>query len=143
MTDFTPDMLAALHAASFDTPRPWSATEFAGLLSMKDVFLTTGAGPSFALGRYVPDEVELLTIAVSPEARGRGLGRAMLRRYEAEAQNRGATQSFLEVAANNIPAISLYLSEGYSESGHRKAYYTAPDGTKIDARMFTKRINQT
>ncbi len=133
-------MLADIHAASFETPRPWSETEFAGLLSMQGVFLVTGDGPSFALGRYVAEESELLTIAVSPEARGQGLGRRMLNAYDAAARTQGARASFLEVAADNVAAISLYLSEGYSESGRRKAYYTAPDGAKIDALIFEKRI---
>lgn len=110
---------------------------------MAGVFLVTSDSPSFALGRYVAEEAELLTIAVSPEARGRGLGRDMLQAYEEDARQQGALTSFLEVAADNVTAISLYLSEGYSESGRRKAYYTAPDGSKIDALIFEKRINHS
>ncbi|MBU2868785.1 GNAT family N-acetyltransferase [Pacificibacter marinus] len=130
--------LAALHKASFTLPRPWSETEFAGLLSMADVFLTCGDGPSFALGRVVAGEAELLTLAVDPNAQGRGLGRVALEAYEVEARRRGADISFLEVATTNTVAIKLYLSHGYAESGRRRAYYAAPDGTKIDAFVFSK-----
>ncbi|WP_417261868.1 ribosomal protein S18-alanine N-acetyltransferase [Celeribacter sp.] len=143
MAQTVPEMLAEIHAASFETPRPWSATEFAGLLSMTGVFLVTGDGPSFALGRFVPHEAELLTLAVAPEARGQGLGRKILKAYEKEADRQIALKSFLEVAADNEAAISLYLSEGYSESGRRKQYYTAPDKTKVDALVMEKRIKHT
>lgn len=136
-------LLADIHAASFETPRPWSASEFEGLLSMTGVFLVTGDGPSFAIGRFVPHECELLTLAVAPEARGRGLGRKILRAYEKEAENLLALKSFLEVAATNEVAISLYRAEGYHESGLRKGYYRAPDKSKIDALLFTKRIKHT
>jgi len=134
--------LAALHKASFTLPRPWSETEFAGLLSMADVFLTCGDGPSFALGRVVVGEAELLTLAVDPSAQGRGLGRAALDGYEGEARRRGADISFLEVATTNTVAIKLYMSHGYSESGRRRAYYAAADGTKVDAFVFSKPLDQ-
>lgn len=103
----------------------------------------TGEGPSFALGRAVAGETELLTLAVAPEARGHNLGRRALQGYEAEALVRGAEDAFLEVATDNTVAISLYRSEGYRESGRRKGYYVTPDGEKIDALVFTKRIKQT
>jgi ribosomal-protein-alanine N-acetyltransferase len=130
--------LAALHKTCFTMPRSWSETEFEGLLSMRDVFLTAGEGPSFALGRVVVGEAELLTLAVDPNAQGCGFGRKALDAYEAEARQRDATISFLEVAANNSVAITLYLSHGYSESGRRRAYYTATDGAKVDALVFSK-----
>ena len=62
----------------------------------------------------------------------------MLRAYHAEAQRRGAQTSFLEVAESNPIAIGLYRAGGYVESGRRKAYYTSPEGGKIDALVFAK-----
>lgn len=138
----SPADLAALHKASFTTPRPWSETEFAGLLSMAGVFLICGDGPSFALGRVMVGEAELLTLAVHPNAQGRGLGREALVAYEAGAGARGGETSFLEVASTNTTAIALYLSHGYSESGRRRAYYSAPNGAKIDALVFSKPLEQ-
>lgn len=138
----TPDLeaLAALHASCFTTPRPWSANEFKDLLSLKEVFLVSGDGPAFALGRVVVTEAELLTLAVSPEAQGRGFGRAALTAYEAQARALGAEDSFLEVAEDNATAISLYKSAGYRESGRRKAYYTTPEREYRDALVLTKRL---
>jgi ribosomal-protein-alanine N-acetyltransferase len=112
----------------------------AGLLSLPEVFLTCGAGPSFALGRVAAGEVELLTLAVSPEGQGRGHGRAALTAFEDDAKNLGAQTCFLEVADNNTAAIGLYLSQGYSESGKRPKYYATPNGQKIDALVMMKAL---
>lgn len=136
------DSLAALHSASFTTPRPWSSTEFAGLLAMKDTFLAQANTSAFALGRVVLDEAELLTVAVAPTARGQGLGRAALAQYEADAVKRGATVSFLEVAATNEVAIALYRSSGYEQTGRRPRYYRQPDDTFCDALIFSKSLKE-
>lgn len=66
MTD--PPELAALHARCFTSPRPWLAREFAALLGHASIFLCH-APQGFLLGRVVVDEAELLTLAVTPEAR--------------------------------------------------------------------------
>jgi ribosomal-protein-alanine N-acetyltransferase len=130
--------LAALHKSCFTMPRPWSETEFAGLLSLPDVFVICGAGPSFSMGRVVVGEAELLTLAVAPSAQGQGLGRTALQAYETAAIARSAETSFLEVAATNTTAIALYQSHGYSESGKRRAYYTGPNREKVDALVLSK-----
>lgn len=135
--------LAALHKASFETPRPWSCEDFAGLLSAPGVFLVTEDGPSFALGRVVLDEVELLTIAVPPNARRQGLGRKVLVAFEDRARALGAAHAFLEVSAVNPVAIALYQSQGWVQAGRRTNYYRTPDGTHVDALILTKALNAT
>lgn len=107
---------------------------------MPGVFLVTGQGPGFALGRAIAGEAELLTLAVAPAARGQGHGRSILTAFEAQALAQEAEMAFLEVAADNAPAIALYQSAGYRESGLRKGYYTTPDGAKIDALLFKKAL---
>lgn len=129
--------MAALHALCFETPRPWSATEFTDLCAMRGVFLA-GTETAFAMGRVIADEAELLTLAVHPGARRAGLGRAQLDRFEATAAAAGARTAFLEVAADNDAARALYRAAGYAESGRRTAYYTAPNGAKIDALILHK-----
>ncbi|WP_375175726.1 GNAT family N-acetyltransferase [Pseudooceanicola sp.] len=133
----TPAELAALHAAAFTTPRPWSEAEFASLLSDPHCFLVTQAG-AFALGRVIADEAELLTIATPPSLRRRGLGRACLTGFDTAARARNARQAFLEVAANNAAAIALYLGNGWTISGKRPGYYRAPDGSRVDAQILGK-----
>ncbi|MDE3238819.1 MAG: ribosomal protein S18-alanine N-acetyltransferase [Paracoccaceae bacterium] len=133
----TPDALARLHAASFTTPRPWSAAEFASLLSSPGVFLT-GTEAGFAMGRAVLDEAELLTIVIDPARRGQGLGRALLAAFHADAAAQGACRAFLEVSAENAPAIGLYRSAGWQEDGRRPRYYATPEGRRIDALLFSR-----
>ncbi len=135
----TPDQLATLHAVAFTGQRPWSAREFADLLAAPSVFLSHRPH-GFALGRVAADEAELLTLAVAPAARRQGIGRQLLAAFEAAAQRRGATIAFLDVADDNCPAIALYRSAGYAETGRRVAYYQRPDAPAAAALMMTKAL---
>lgn len=135
----SPAELAAVHAASFETPRPWSADEFAALLTMPGAFLVPDPA-GFALGRVVLDEAELLTIAVAPAARRRGIGRRLLDGFETEARRRGALRAFLEVSAENPAALALYRAAGYGQDGTRRGYYRTADGRRVDAAIFSKAL---
>ena len=72
------------------------------------------------------DEGSVTNIAVHPDFRRRGLGRAVVLRMLDEAKKRGIRSVFLEVRVSNEAARSLYLSEGFSEIGRRKNFYRAP-----------------
>ncbi len=128
----TPEALAALHAASFTMPRPWSAIEFAGLLADRHVFLLTESG-GFLLARVVADEAELLTLAVAPTMRRQGLGRRLVAQFLMQAKLQGATRAFLEVSTENVLATRLYAISGFVETGRRKGYFHGPDGRPADA----------
>lgn len=122
----TPEGMAALHAGSFAGPARWSAQSFSALLEDPQVFRV--ARPSaFLLARVVLEEVELLTLLVDPGARGRGIGRALLTAFDAEAGSRGAREAFLEVAADNSPARALYDRTGWTQVGQRPGYYDGTD----------------
>jgi GNAT superfamily N-acetyltransferase len=58
--------------------------------------------------------VNIHDLAVLPETRGRGVGRALLAAVEAEALKRGACKITLEVLSGN-PARRLYAREGYGD----------------------------
>lgn len=73
---------------------------------------------------------DIHTVAVSPEARRQGIGRALVRALLDEASSRDIAQVFLEVRADNPGAIALYLEEGFHEITRRPGYYQ-PDG--VDA----------
>lgn len=77
----------------------------------------------FLLGRVIADEAELLTLAVDPDARRQGIGRALTSEFAAEAARHGARLAFLEVAADNRAAIALYQAQGWQEAGRRPGYY--------------------
>lgn len=133
--------MAALHRLSFVTPKPWSADEFAGLLADPLVFALTEA-EGLLIGRAVAGEAELLTIAVAPQARGRGIGARLMQRFLYQAQLRGAEEAFLEVAAGNAPAISLYRAHGFADAGLRRGYYRHPDGRAEDALVLRRALTR-
>lgn len=133
----TPETLAALHKSAMTAvPAPWSAQDFADLLASPNVFLVS-EDAGFALGRAVLDEAELLTLAVGPMSQRSGIGMRLLAGFESAAQKNGATRAFLEVAATNTAAKSLYVKAGWSKDGLRKGYYRANDRT-IDAILMSK-----
>ena len=136
----SPDALAALHAACFDTPRPWNAAEFASLLASTGCFLIA-VPTGFVLGRAVAGEAELLTLAVSPNARRHGTGKALVAGFADEARCRGAGEAFLEVAADNTAARALYAATGWQDAGRRPGYYRTPDGAAVDALVMRRSLD--
>jgi [ribosomal protein S18]-alanine N-acetyltransferase len=139
MPELSTNDMAAIHAASFTTPRPWSGAEIDSLLQSRFVFALCES-QGFLLGRALAGEAELLTLAVDPAARRQGLGAKLVSGFLAQARLRDATTAFLEVAADNLAAQSLYLGIGFTLSGRRKGYYHALDGTKQDALVFTRAL---
>ena len=87
----------------------------------------SGAVQGFAVVWLVHDELHVLNVAVAPEARRRGVARAILDRVEAQGREQGARIAMLEVRRGNGPAIALYRTLGYREVGVRPRYY-AEDG---------------
>ncbi|WP_062463110.1 ribosomal protein S18-alanine N-acetyltransferase [Demequina soli] len=79
---------------------------------------------------YDGDAFHLLNIAVVPDARGRGLGRALMDDFMAAAREEKAPDAWLEVAVDNVPALALYRSYGFEDVRIRRKYYQ-PEG--IDA----------
>lgn len=136
----TPEALAELHAAAFTVPRPWKAGEFASILQGDGVFVI-GDARGFILGRAIAGEAELLTLAVSPDARRQGKARALLAAFLFEAASRGAEKAFLEVAEDNIAAIALYTGAGFQRIGSRRGYFAASGGERIDAVVMNRKVD--
>jgi len=80
------------------------------------------------------DEIELLALGTRPDARQRGLARALLRRVIAFAGESRARRVCLEVGANNGAARALYESAGFVVFNVRRAYYqkTAEDALEME-----------
>jgi ribosomal-protein-alanine acetyltransferase len=78
-------------------------------------------------------QADIQTIAVAPEARRHGLGRALVVALLAEARARQAAEVFLEVRADNPNARALYESLGFEQIAVRPRYYQ-PDG--VDAQIM-------
>ncbi len=64
------------------------------------------------------------SIILAPEARGKGLGRALLTRIEAHAREEGAHQILAGVSSENADGIKFHLAMGYAEAARiREAGY--------------------
>ena len=117
--------IAALHKASFQ--RGWGEEEVYGLLIDKNVIahraMIGRAMAGFILSRLAAGEAEILSIAIAPKQRGRGLSRPLLDLNLRRLAGLGARTVFLEVDENNAPARALYRRAGFADVGRRKSYY--------------------
>jgi [ribosomal protein S18]-alanine N-acetyltransferase len=136
------DALAAVHALAFD--HGWSATDIADILNSPGAFALAvrqdGAPHAFILCRAIAGEAEILTLAIHPALRRRGLGRALLTAAIGAAQAAAAEAMFLEVAADNAAAIGLYAGAGFIRVGARPEYYRRAEGA-IDAIAMRRDLN--
>jgi [ribosomal protein S18]-alanine N-acetyltransferase len=118
-------VIAKLHAASFQ--RGWSEEEIQRLLTDRNVvghFLTIGRTiVGFILSRLAAGESEILSVAIAPGWRGRGLSRPLVELHLRRLAGLGARAVFLEVAETNAPANQLYRKAGFYEVGRRQGYY--------------------
>jgi ribosomal-protein-alanine N-acetyltransferase len=135
------EALAGAHALSFDTP--WSAADLTALLDSPGVFALAAREEQvvrgFILARAIAGEAEILTLAVEPDQRRQGLGRALLAAAEGAARAAGAETLFLEVAADNPAAIALYRAAGFESVGRRRGYYARAGGV-VDALVLRKAL---
>jgi len=94
----------------------------------------------FLLGRVAGPEAEILTLAVAPDNRRKGLARILLARFETALKAGNTEQIFLEVAEANHPAIALYRAAGFRDAGYRKDYYDGNNGQKSAALVMVKAL---
>ena len=121
-------MLADLEFASFDLP--WSVEAVRALLedglTRAWVARSSGRVVGGAILRVVAGEGELLRIAVRPEARRHGVGRALLGVILSAAADTCPLGVYLEVRASNVAARTLYARVGFVDHGRRRNYYQDP-----------------
>ncbi len=136
--------LAALEAELFPddawSERSWWA-ELAGRPRREYVVVADdGAGLVGYGGLDHGGEVsDVMTVAVAPRARGRGLGRRLLDELERRAGARGAGHVMLEVRADNVAATHLYETAGYTVLTTRRGYYQPG---AVDALVMRKTLRQ-
>ncbi len=89
-----------------------------------------GVFAGYLLGTVIPPEGEVYRIAVLPEARGKGVGDALLSAFLGE-----TPVCFLEVRESNSHARRLYERHGFVLVGTRRGYYKDP---KEDACIYKR-----
>ncbi|HEV7277597.1 MAG TPA: ribosomal protein S18-alanine N-acetyltransferase [Devosiaceae bacterium] len=135
--------IAALHARGFY--RGWSQEEFADYIAGRNtpVYVACDARrriAGFAMLRLAADEAELVTIAVDPRWRRRGVGVALLRALFDDLRMTPARRLFLEVAADNPAALALYAAHGFEKLAERQGYYSRPDGRPATAIVMAREL---
>lgn len=124
-------VIAEIHRASFT--QEWTADEIAVLASTPGVSVlvarrgswwTSTRPVGFLLLRTVADEAEILTVAVHPSNRGGGTGRSLVAEALRRLYRERIDHVFLEVAADNEPALAIYRGLGFRMVGERPAYYS-------------------
>jgi len=79
-----------------------------------------------AVRRIEPSVAELKRMYTRPQARGRGVARALLRALEAAASELGATRVVLETGTRQREALALYARAGYTPIPAWGEYTTSP-----------------
>ncbi|HEY6431712.1 MAG TPA: ribosomal protein S18-alanine N-acetyltransferase [Acetobacteraceae bacterium] len=118
--------LAEIHRAAFPPGEAWGADAIALQLGLPGGFGLLDPCGGMALARVAADEAELLTLAVAPQVRRRGIGRRLLIAAMERMAQAGAGTLFLEVSEANQAAQALYRSAGFRQAARRRGYY--PDG---------------
>ena len=85
--------------------------------------------------QIVPDEADMMNLAVSDDHRRKGIGRELVCSLLTALKERGIHSLTLEVRASNAPACALYESLGFLQVGRRPNYYQKP---KEDALILRK-----
>jgi ribosomal-protein-alanine N-acetyltransferase len=121
--------VAVIERAAFSDP--WSLRSFREALDSGSVYFAcarsdAGSVLGYVVAWFVADQGEIANIAVAPDQRGRGVGRALLDAALGEAARRGIAAVFLEVRDSNQRARELYASRGFEEVGRRRRYYRRP-----------------
>jgi ribosomal-protein-alanine N-acetyltransferase len=107
--------------------------DFEDCIAADAVFLVavvpaTGGGgvTGYVIARAIADEGEILNLAVAPDGRRGGVGRALVTEVLRVLGGRGVRDVFLEVRESNAGARALYAAQGFREVGRRSRYYRRP-----------------
>ena len=111
---------------------PWSEAALSLLCREGGVGVVVPDGESETAKAYggmtvVLDEGSITNIAVRPDVRRQGLGRAVVEALLERSRSLGVTDVYLEVRLSNEPAIALYRSLGFEVVGTRKNFYKQPN----------------
>ncbi|MFY8204483.1 MAG: ribosomal protein S18-alanine N-acetyltransferase [Actinomycetes bacterium] len=72
-------------------------------------------------------DADIQTMVIKPEYQKKGYGKQLLDALLEKVKEHKSNRAFLEVVADNKPAISLYLSRKFEQIAKRSNYY--PNGT--------------
>jgi [ribosomal protein S18]-alanine N-acetyltransferase len=134
------DLAAMLRIEQASFADPWTVDSLATALSLERMRVLVaesaeqgrerGAAGREVLGYVVAlvvgPEAEIADLAVAPDARRQGIGRALLSGALAELRAAAVRTVYLEVRESNQGARTLYEAYGFESVGRRRGYYRSP-----------------
>ena len=125
------DAIAELEKTCLPAGDVWSEALISNMFSNSYdklfVLEEDGAVRGYINTRDIGGDVDLMSICVSPEYRGRGYASLLMQRALAQPYN----QVILEVRESNETAIHLYEKFGFKKYARRNGYYSNPDEDAI------------
>lgn len=122
------DIPAILGIERRSFPTPWTEWMFESHLKFTGVSINLVLEEKeeisgYAIAWVAYDEIHLLSIAIGPEHRRLGYGRALLEDVIERGRARGGSIVVLEVREGNEPARNFYMGMGFRVIGKRRKYY--------------------
>jgi len=129
LTEADLDEVVEIEKLCFGTP--WSRALFSEELKHVEICTwikarKTGGGQRVAayMGFWkAVDEAHITNLAVRPEYRRAGLGKALALKVLEHAKSLGCSRATLEVRPSNLAALKLYEGLGFSSVAMRPKYY--------------------
>jgi ribosomal protein S18 acetylase RimI-like enzyme len=99
-----------------------------------------GRTVGYAHSRKATKGVLALEMAILPDGRGHGGGRALIRAVLEHARECAAHKIELEAWVDNARAIALYTSSGFEVEGIRRDHYRRKNGTLRSAMIMARHL---
>jgi len=121
---------SALEALVFSMP--WSESDFLEMVKAPYAYYFVAEDEDKKIAgicglRDIAGEGEITNVAVSPQKRRSGIGRALIGRAMKQCDELGIRDVTLEVRVSNVPAIVLYEEFGFKNEGIRPNFYEHPN----------------
>ena len=132
------DQIEQIEKASFKDPYPRSLLALLITLG-KGLFLVAEEGREivgYIYGEVNGERGHLVSIAVSPNKRRKGVGSDLLKHLLEWFALKGVREVYLEVEVCNREAIRFYEKHGFKKLGVKKDYY----GVGRDAYIYVKKL---
>ncbi len=139
------DLSEVLSIENSSFPNPWRDLTFLGEIRNQSISFPLVVVHSlhkrvigYIIFWKIFEDVQINNIAVHPDYRRLGIGRAVLEGIIEQMRKEGAKNMTLEVRPSNVAALTLYKKLGFRPLSIRKGYYTNPDE---DALVLGLRLN--
>lgn len=138
----TSEILTKIHIECF--PRYWNRQAFTDFFSVENTFaiLVENYDQPVAMivYRIVFEQADILTIAVLPAFRKKGIAKKLIGDALEHCKKLGAKKLFIDVEVGNEAALKLYENTGFKQISRRKLYYQQLDGSLTDSLVMSKKL---